>query len=66
MSILKEVLKYVVLKRSGRYYHGLCPFHREKTPSFIVDEKGGFFHCLGCGVSGNTANFQEMIQKRLG
>ena len=63
MSILKKVFKHVVLKRSGRYYHGLCPFHAEKTPSFIVDEKGGVFHCFGCGAGGNAAKFQEMIQE---
>ncbi len=45
------------LKKSGRYYKGLCPFHQEKTPSFHVDPERGLFHCFGCGRGGDIFDF---------
>ena len=48
-NILQVVQEYVPsLKRAGRTYKGLCPFHSERTPSFHVDPEKGFFHCFGC------------------
>ena len=47
----------VRLQRRGREYHGLCPFHNEKTPSFTVNEEKGFFHCFGCGAHGDALSF---------
>src|SRR5258708_20049081 len=44
-------------RRSGAEYAGLCPFHNEKTPSFTVNDKKGFFHCFGCGVHGDAVGF---------
>lgn len=44
----------IALKRHGRSYVGLCPFHKEKTPSFRVSEERGFYHCFGCGQSGDV------------
>ncbi|HEQ3327559.1 TPA: DNA primase, partial [Streptococcus pyogenes] len=48
VDVIGEVVK---LSRSGRHYLGLCPFHKEKTPSFNVVEDRQFFHCFGCGKS---------------
>jgi DNA primase len=46
------------LIRKGREFHGLCPFHNEKTPSFTVNEDKGFFHCFGCGAHGDAIGFE--------
>lgn len=47
----------VELKLAGRRHTGLCPFHREKTPSFSVNDEEGFYHCFGCGVHGDALSF---------
>ena len=47
----------VKLKRQGREWSGLCPFHDEKTPSFTVNESKGFYHCFGCGAHGSAIDF---------
>jgi DNA primase len=47
----------VTLKKSGKDYKGLCPFHQEKTPSFFVVPSKEFYHCFGCGKGGNVINF---------
>lgn len=47
-DIVDVISDYVTLKNSGRSYVGLCPFHREKTPSFHVDADKQLFHCFGC------------------
>ena len=49
--------KRVRLVRRGRELLGLCPFHKEKTPSFTVNEDKGFFHCFGCGAHGDVIGF---------
>ena len=56
-DILDVVNQYVDLKRRGRNYFGLCPFHQEKTPSFSVAPDKGIYHCFGCGAGGNAINF---------
>ncbi|MGE5253761.1 MAG: DNA primase [Planctomycetaceae bacterium] len=56
-SIVEVVSDYVSLKKSGKNYLGLCPFHSERTPSFTVNEEKGIFHCFGCGTGGNVFNF---------
>lgn len=48
---------HAALKKSGRYFKGLCPFHQEKTPSFHVDPERGLFHCFGCGRGGDIFDF---------
>ena len=56
-DIIDYVSGYVQLKKSGRDYSGLCPFHNEKTPSFHVSQEKQLFHCFGCGASGNLVQF---------
>lgn len=56
-DIIDYVSQYVQLKKSGRDYSGLCPFHHEKTPSFHVSQDKQLFHCFGCGASGNLVQF---------
>ena len=51
------IAKRVRLVRRGRESVGLCPFHKEKTPSFTVNEEKGFFHCFGCGAHGDVIGF---------
>jgi DNA primase len=56
-DIVDVVEEYVVLKRSGRNYLGLCPFHAEKTPSFTVSHEKQMFYCFGCHTGGNVFSF---------
>lgn len=56
-NIVDYVGKYVVLRKTGRNYVGLCPFHKEKTPSFTVNEEKQIFHCFGCGIGGDLIEF---------
>ncbi len=62
VSILDVVGSHVVLKRAGRSWKGLCPFHSEKTPSFIVNEERGTFKCFGCGKGGNAFTFLMEVE----
>ena len=56
---LSDVIgRHVALKRRGREHVGLCPFHKEKTPSFTVNEDKGFYHCFGCGAHGDVIAFE--------
>jgi len=57
INILDIVSMHVTLKRSGRRYTGLCPFHSEKTPSFTVNPELGFFYCFGCHAGGDVFDF---------
>ncbi len=61
-DIVDVISQYVVLKRSGRNYFGLCPFHKEKSPSFSVSPDKQIFHCFGCGVGGNVIHFVSKIE----
>jgi DNA primase len=56
-SILEIVSDYVNLKKTGKNHKGLCPFHSEKTPSFMVNEEKQIFHCFGCGAGGDVFTF---------
>jgi len=61
-DIQSIVSGYVNLKKSGRNYLGLCPFHKEKTPSFSVDTRKQLYHCFGCGVGGDVISFIEKVE----
>lgn len=61
-DIVDIISQYVTLKRSGRNFFGLCPFHKEKSPSFSVSPDKQIFHCFGCGVGGNVFHFIEKIE----
>ena len=61
-DIVDVISQYVVLKRSGRNFFGLCPFHKEKSPSFSVSPDKQIFHCFGCGVGGNVIHFVSKIE----
>ena len=56
-DIVEIISQYVTLKKQGKSFVGLCPFHTEKTPSFSVDPVRGFYHCFGCGAGGNVFTF---------
>ncbi|MFD1705432.1 DNA primase [Siminovitchia sediminis] len=57
VDIVDIVSDYVQLKKQGRNYFGLCPFHNENTPSFSVAPEKQIYHCFGCGAGGNVFNF---------
>ena len=61
-DIVDVISQYVTLKRSGRNFFGLCPFHKEKSPSFSVSPDKQIFHCFGCGVGGNVFHFLQKIE----
>lgn len=61
-DIVAVVSDYVTLKKSGRNFFGLCPFHPEKTPSFSVNPDKQIFHCFGCGAGGNVFAFIQRQQ----
>ncbi len=56
-NIAEIISEYIPLKRAGRNFKALCPFHQEKTPSFMVSPDKGIFHCFGCSAGGNVFNF---------
>jgi DNA primase len=64
VDVVDLVGRFVNLRKAGQNYKGLCPFHAEKTPSFIVNPRKGIFHCFGCGVGGDVFGFL-MRQDRL-
>ena len=61
-DIVDIISQYVHLRRSGRNFFGLCPFHNEKSPSFSVSPDKQIFHCFGCGVGGNVFTFLTKIE----
>ena len=56
-DIVSIISGYIRLEKKGGKYFGCCPFHNEKTPSFCVNADEQYYHCFGCGVSGNVINF---------
>lgn len=57
VNLVSIVTEVVALKKTGQNFQGLCPFHPEKTPSFMVNEDKQIFHCFGCGLGGNVFTF---------
>ncbi len=57
LAVSEIVGRRLALTRAGREHKGLCPFHKEKTPSFTVSDDKGFFHCFGCGAHGDVITF---------
>lgn len=56
-DIVEVISRYISLKKKGQNHIGLCPFHSEKTPSFVVSQAKQLFHCFGCGTGGNVISF---------
>ncbi|MFZ0389050.1 MAG: DNA primase, partial [Calditrichia bacterium] len=62
-DIVEVISQYLNLKKTGRNYQALCPFHTEKTPSFSVNPEKQIFHCFGCGEGGNVFTFLMKYEK---
>ena len=63
VSLSALIGRKVKLTRRGHEYTGLCPFHREKTPSFTINEEKGFYHCFGCGAHGDVISYLVEAEK---
>lgn len=61
-GIVPIISDHVHLKKAGKGWKGLCPFHREKTPSFTVDEEKGLYYCFGCGTGGDAFRFLMQME----
>ncbi len=57
LRISEVIGKAIPIRKAGREYHALCPFHKEKTPSFTINDEKGFYHCFGCGAHGDVIGF---------
>lgn len=64
IDIVELATEYLTLKKAGRNYSGLCPFHQEKTPSFTVSREKQIFYCFGCGEGGNVITFLMKIANK--
>jgi DNA primase len=62
-DIVEIIGEHTTLKKAGKSWKGLCPFHREKTPSFTVDRDRGLFYCFGCGAGGDLFGFVRQIER---
>ena len=62
LDIVDVINSYVNLKKSGRNYKAVCPFHNEKTPSFMVSQELQIYKCFGCGAAGDIFNFVQAIE----
>jgi DNA primase len=62
-NIVAVITRFFPLKKAGRNFLGICPFHQEKTPSFTVNEEKQIFHCFGCGLGGNVFTFLMHYQR---
>src|SRR3989338_10764179 len=62
LPIMEIVADYVQLKKAGTNYKGVCPFHSEKTPSFMVSPNKQIWHCFGCGLGGDIFEFIKQVE----
>ena len=62
VDIVEVISSYIPLKKAGRNYSGLCPFHSERTPSFMVSPERQAFKCFGCSESGDVFTFVEKME----
>src|SRR6266852_4980878 len=62
-DIVEVIGEHTKLKKAGRSWKGLCPFHNERTPSFTVDRDKGLYHCFGCGAGGDVIHFVRQIDR---
>jgi DNA primase len=62
-DIVAVIGDHTKLRKAGRSWKGLCPFHNERTPSFTVDRDKGLYHCFGCGVGGDVIHFVRQIDR---
>ncbi|MDQ5857260.1 MAG: DNA primase, partial [Acidobacteriota bacterium] len=62
-DIVEVIGEHTRLRKAGRSWKGLCPFHNERTPSFTVDRDKGLYHCFGCGVGGDVIHFVRQIDR---
>src|ERR1041384_3481496 len=62
-DIVEFISQVTPLKQAGKSHKGLCPFHREKTPSFTVDRGKGLFYCFGCGTGGDVFKFLTLTER---
>lgn len=63
LDLLTVISKRVEVKRKGNLHLALCPFHNEKTPSFNIDNRNGFYYCFGCGATGDIIKFVQEFEK---
>ena len=64
LRLSEYIGRFIKLKRAGSNFVGLCPFHDEKTPSFMINDKKGFFYCFGCKATGDIIDFESMYNGR--
>ncbi|HYB53062.1 MAG TPA: CHC2 zinc finger domain-containing protein, partial [Thermoanaerobaculia bacterium] len=62
-DIVEVIGEHTRLRKAGRSWKGLCPFHNERTPSFTVDRDKGLYHCFGCGAGGDVIHFVRQIDR---
>ena len=61
-DIVSTISRFITLQRKGKTYWACCPFHHEKTPSFAINEVEQYYHCYGCGESGDVIKFIEQYE----
>ena len=62
LNIIEVASAYISLERKGGNYWACCPFHHEKTPSFSLNESDQYYHCFGCGESGDVIKFVQSME----
>ena len=62
LDLVEVIGEYITLRPAGKYHKALCPFHHEKTPSFMVDRENGIWHCFGCAKGGDVFSFVQELE----